>query len=59
MTSLNAAFMNFGMLLASLVAGVVLDLFNFQMVGIALGSLGILGAVVWIAFVKEPVGGDI
>jgi predicted MFS family arabinose efflux permease len=59
MVSLNAAFMNLGMLLASLIAGVVLNLYSYQIVGVALGSLGILGAVIWIAFVKEPIKGDI
>jgi predicted MFS family arabinose efflux permease len=52
MMSLNTAFMNLGILLASLTAAIVL---NFQVIGLALGSLGILGAVVWILFVKEPV----
>ena len=55
MMSLNTAFMNVGMLLASLIAGVLLNTYGYQAVGVVLGSLGILGAVVWIAFVKEPV----
>ena len=52
--SLNTVFMNLGMLLASVIAGVVLDLYNYQAVGIALGTLGIVGAAVWITLVKEP-----
>jgi predicted MFS family arabinose efflux permease len=52
MMSLNTAFMNIGILLASLTAAIVL---NFQAIGLALGSLGILGALVWISLVKEPV----
>ena len=54
MSSLNTAFMNLGMLMASLLAGVVLDLYNYQAVGLVLGSLGIFGAVIWITLVKEP-----
>jgi MFS family permease len=52
MMSLNTAFMNLGILLASLTAAIVL---NFQAIGLALGFFGILGAMVWIAVVKEPV----
>jgi len=52
MMSLNTAFMNIGILLASLTAAIVL---NFQAIGLALGSLGIFGAAVWISLVKEPV----
>jgi predicted MFS family arabinose efflux permease len=55
MTSLNAAFMNLGMLLASLVAGLVLNLYSYQILGVVLGVLGILGAAVWIVLVKEPI----
>ncbi len=54
MMSLNTAFMNVGMLLASLIAGFMLNSYGYQAVGLVLGSLGILGAVVWIALVKEP-----
>jgi hypothetical protein len=43
-----------GMLLASITAGVMLNLYNYQSVGLALGSFGLLGAVVWITLVKEP-----
>ncbi len=55
MNSLNAAFMNFGMLLASVVAGLLLDVSGFQAVGVTLGALGIVGAAVWIGLVEEPV----
>ncbi len=55
MMSLNTAFMNVGMLLASLIAGLLLNSYGYQMVGLTLGSLGILGAVVWIVLVKEPI----
>jgi len=55
MMSLNTAFMNVGMLLASLIAGLMLNVYGYQAVGVVLGSLGVLGAVVWITFVKEPV----
>ena len=54
MMSLNTAFMNVGMLLSSLIAGVMLNSYGYQAVGLVLGSLGILGAVVWIALVKDP-----
>ena len=54
MMSLNTAFMNVGMLLSSLIAGFMLNSYGYQAVGLVLGSLGILGAVVWIALVKEP-----
>ncbi len=55
MMSLNAAFMNLGMLLASVAAGLILNFGSYQAVGITLGTLGILGAAVWIRLVKEPV----
>ncbi len=54
MMSLNAAFMNVGMLLSSLIAGLMLNSYGYQAVGLVLGSLGIVGAVVWITLVKEP-----
>jgi len=54
MMSLNTAFMNVGMLVASLIGGSVLNSYGFQALGLLLGSLGLLGAVVWIALVKEP-----
>jgi predicted MFS family arabinose efflux permease len=52
--SLNAVFMNIGMLASSLIAGFVLNNYGFQAVGLALGSLGLTGVVVWVALVKEP-----
>jgi hypothetical protein len=33
----------------------MLNTYGYQAVGVVLGSLGVLGAAVWIAFVKEPV----
>jgi predicted MFS family arabinose efflux permease len=54
MMSLNTTFMNLGMLLASLVGGIVLNLYSYQVMGIVLGALGVVGAVVWIGLVKEP-----
>jgi len=54
MMSLNTAFMNGGMLLASLAGGIVLDLYNYQSLAIVLGGLGVLGTVIWITLVKEP-----
>jgi len=41
--------------LASVAAGLILDVSGFQAVGITLGTLGIVGAAVWIWLVKEPV----
>ncbi len=52
--SLNAVFMNIGMLVSSLVAGSVLNIYGFQAVGLVLGSLGLVGVVVWASLVKEP-----
>jgi predicted MFS family arabinose efflux permease len=52
--SLNAVFMNIGMLVSSLIAGSVLNIYGFQAVGLVLGSLGIVGVVVWASLVKEP-----
>jgi predicted MFS family arabinose efflux permease len=54
MSSLNAAFMNVGMLLASIIGGLTLNNFGYQALGLVLGGLGVLGAVVWVALVKEP-----
>jgi predicted MFS family arabinose efflux permease len=55
MMSLNTAFMNAGMLLASLTAGAMLNTYSYQAVGLALGGFGFIGTVVWITLVKEPV----
>ncbi|MCW4001409.1 MAG: MFS transporter [Candidatus Bathyarchaeota archaeon] len=54
MMSLNTAFMNVGILLASLVGGTVLNLYGYQALGIVLGGLGALGALIWIGLVREP-----
>lgn len=52
--SLNAVFMNIGMLVSSLLAGFVLNSYGFQSVGLVLGSLGLVGVAVWTSLVKEP-----
>ena len=54
MSSLNAVFMNIGMLLASIIGGLTLNNFDYQALGMVLGGLGVLGAVVWVTLVKEP-----
>jgi predicted MFS family arabinose efflux permease len=53
--SLNAAFMNIGMLVASLVGGFALNSFGYQVLGMVLGGLGLVGTIVWITLVKDPV----
>ncbi len=53
--SLNAAFMNVGMLVASLLGGFTLNSFGYQALGLILGGLGLLGTIVWITLVKDPV----
>jgi predicted MFS family arabinose efflux permease len=57
--SLNAAFMNVGMLVASLLGGITLNSFGYQVLGLVLGGLGLVGTVVWVALVKDPVKGNI
>jgi DHA1 family inner membrane transport protein len=52
--SLNTAFMNGGMLLASIIGGFTLNNYGFQMLGLVLGSIGVVGTVVWVALVKDP-----
>jgi predicted MFS family arabinose efflux permease len=52
--SLNTAFMNGGMLLASLIGGFTLNNYGFQVLGLVLGSIGVIGTIVWIALVKDP-----
>ena len=54
MMSLNTAFMNVGILVASLIAGFLLNSYGYQAVGLVLGSLGLVGAIIWITLVKEP-----
>jgi DHA1 family inner membrane transport protein len=57
MMSLNTAFMNVGMLLASMSAAIVLNPPppNYSALGVTLGSFGLIGAIVWVTMVKEPV----
>ena len=55
MMSLNTTFMNLGMLVASLAGGVALNLFGYQSLALILGGLGVLGSVIWITLVKEPI----
>jgi Arabinose efflux permease len=52
--SLNTAFMNGGMLLSSLIGGFTLNVYGFQVLGLVLGSLGIVGTIVWVTLVKDP-----
>ncbi|MCL5876858.1 MAG: MFS transporter [Candidatus Bathyarchaeota archaeon] len=54
MMSLNAAFMNIGILVASVFGGLMLNSYGYQAVGLALGSLGLVGVVIWVTLVKEP-----
>jgi predicted MFS family arabinose efflux permease len=53
MTSLNTAFVNAGILLASVSAGVALNLYNYQVMAAILGGLSVAGTVLWVAFVKD------
>jgi len=55
MMSLNTVFMNIGMFVASLIGGFMLNGYGYQALGLVLGSLGIVGTIVWITLVKEPV----
>lgn len=52
--SLNTAFMNAGMLVSSLIGGFALNAYGFQVLGLVLGSLGIVGTIVWVTLVKDP-----
>jgi DHA1 family multidrug resistance protein-like MFS transporter len=52
--SLNTAFMNAGMLMSSLIGGFALNAYGFQVLGLILGSLGVVGTVVWVTLVKDP-----
>ncbi len=54
MMSLNTAFMNVGILLASVLGGLFLNLYNYQTMALILGSLGLVGAVIWVFLVRDP-----
>lgn len=54
MMSLNTAFMNLGMLMASIAGGIALDYYSYQTLALILGGLGVLGTVIWIFLVKDP-----
>ncbi len=54
MMSLNTAFMNVGMLLASFAGAVALDLYNYQTLALILGGLGVVGTIIWVALVRDP-----
>jgi len=53
-TSLNGAFANAGMLLASIAGGIALNLYSYQTMAVLLGSFGVIGTVLWITLVKDP-----
>jgi MFS transporter, DHA1 family, inner membrane transport protein len=52
--SLNTAFMNVGMLMSSLIGGFILNAYSYQVLGLILGSLGVVGTIVWVTLVKDP-----
>jgi predicted MFS family arabinose efflux permease len=54
MMSLNTAFMNLGMLLASIAGGIALDIYNYQTLALILGGLGVVGTVMWVTVVRDP-----
>ncbi|MGD6853081.1 MAG: MFS transporter [Candidatus Bathyarchaeia archaeon] len=53
MTSLNTAFVNGGILLASVTAGVTLNFYSYQVLAAVLSGLSFVGIVLWFAFVKD------
>ena len=53
MISLNTIFMNLGMLLASVTAGIAIDLYGYQSMALILGSFGVTGAIIWLSLVKD------
>ncbi|HTY75281.1 MAG TPA: MFS transporter [Candidatus Nanoarchaeia archaeon] len=53
-TSLNGAFVNAGMLLASITGGIALNLYSYQTIAVLLGSFGVIGTVIWILLVRDP-----
>ncbi len=54
MMSLNTTFMNLGMLVASFTAAFALDLYNYQILALILGGLGVVGTIIWVALVTDP-----
>ena len=54
MSSLNTVFVNGGMLLAAVIAGLSLGNDNYQLLAVIFGGLGVIGMVVWVAMVKDP-----
>jgi predicted MFS family arabinose efflux permease len=56
MTSLNTAFVNAGILLASVTAGITLNLYNYQVLAAVLCGISVVGIVLWFAFVKDTSG---
>jgi predicted MFS family arabinose efflux permease len=54
MSSLNTVFYNGGMLLATIVANFFIIGSDYQIMAVILGGLGVVGMVVWMAFVKDP-----
>ena len=53
MMSLNTTFMNLGMLVASFTAAFALDLYNYQILALILGGLGVVGTIIWVALVTD------
>ncbi len=54
MTSLNVTFINLGMLTASVAGGIALNIYSYQTFALILGSLGVVGTIVWVTLVKDP-----
>jgi MFS family permease len=54
MSSLNTVFYNGGMLLATIVANFFIIGSDYQIMAVILGGLGVVGMVIWMAFVKDP-----
>jgi DHA1 family putative efflux transporter-like MFS transporter len=52
--SLGTAGMQFGYALGSGIGGMVLILYNYQTLGLVLGGMGVLGAVILQVFAKDP-----
>lgn len=54
MMSLNSAAGNLGMALGSAVGGVMLLMYSYGLVGLSLGALGLIGAIIYQTQVKDP-----